>query len=71
MWGVTLFILERRLPNEWFWALYIVQISNVSGSMGDVYTVWKLVHMPSDIIVRDTGTLMTIYRPKTESETDK
>ena len=71
VWGCVLLALELLLPKWWFWAVYIVQISNVSGSMGDVYTVWKLSKMPSDILVRDTGTLMTVYRPRMESGTDK
>lgn len=64
--GTVLALLELFLPAWWFWSLYIVQISNVSGSMGDVYTVWRLASRPGDVLIRDTGTRMCLYRINTE-----
>ena len=66
-----LFVLERALPAEWFWLLYIVQISNVSGSMGDVYAVLYLSRLPRNIVIQDTGTRMRIFAPRPENEESK
>lgn len=71
IWGVVLFVLERTLPVEWFWLLYIVQISNISGSMGDVYAVLYLSQMPKNIVIQDTGTRMRILAPRPENEESK
>lgn len=71
LWGVALFVLERALPAGWFWLLYIVQISNVSGSVGDVYCVLHLRKLPENIVVQDTGTRMTIFAPRPEKEEQK
>lgn len=62
IWGVALQILIAALPEAWFWPLWAVQISNVSGSAGDIYCVLHLSRLPEDILIRDTGTRMTIYR---------
>ena len=64
LWGIVLFILERTLPVHWFWLLYFVQISNVSGSMGDVYCVLHLARLPREILIQDTGTRMRIFAPR-------
>lgn len=68
VWGIALFALERALPAEWFWLFYVVQISNVSGSMGDVYCVFALWKYPSDILIQDTGTRMRIFAPRPKGE---
>lgn len=68
VWGIALFALERALPAEWFWLFYVVQISNVSGSMGDVYCVFALRRYPSDILIQDTGTRMRIFAPRPKGE---
>ncbi len=64
IWGVALQILCAALPEGWWWLIWAVQISNVSGSAGDIYCVIHLARMPRDILVRDTGTRMTIYRKR-------
>jgi len=69
--GIALFVLERTLPAGWFWLLYTVQISNVSGSVGDVYCVLHLNKLPGDILIQDTGTRMTIFAPRPENEEQK
>ena len=68
LWGIVLFVLERALPPEWFWLFYIVQISNVSGSMGDVYCVLHLMKRPKDVVIQDTGTRMRILAPAPKIE---
>lgn len=48
-------------PNGWFWVVYLIQASNVSGAMGDVYVTLKFLRMPKGILIKDTGTSMTVY----------
>lgn len=68
VWGAALFALERTLPAEWFWLLYLIQISNVSGSVGDVYCVIALARRPKDILIQDLGTRMRIFAPRPDDE---
>lgn len=68
IWGAALAVLERMLPNHWFWIVYIIQISNVSGSMGDVYCVLHLSRLPKEILIQDTGTRMRILAPRPTNE---
>ena len=62
LWGVALQIAIAMLPPEWFWPLWIVQISNLSGSAGDMYTVWALMGMKGDLLIQDTGVRMRIMK---------
>lgn len=62
VWGIVLQILIAVLPREWFWPLWITQISNLSGSAGDIYCVWRLSRMKGDLLIRDDGTRMRIMR---------
>lgn len=68
VWGVVLLILTHALPRAWFWLMYILQISNVSGSMGDVYCVLYLRKSPKDVLIQDTGVRMRIFAPKPGTE---
>ena len=67
LWGAALQIAIAALPAAWFWPLWIVQISNLSGSAGDLYTVWALARMEGDLLIQDTGVRMRIMR-KTVTE---
>ena len=67
-WGVALQIAITRLPQAWFWPLWIVQISNLSGSAGDIYTVWALARMKGDLLIQDTGVRMRIMRRVIDKE---
>ncbi|MBE6948456.1 MAG: DUF3267 domain-containing protein [Ruminococcaceae bacterium] len=60
-WGVVLAVINAFVPNEWFWVVYFVQISNISGAAGDMYVTWKFSKMPKDVLVQDNGVGMTVY----------
>ena len=68
VWGVVLFALERTMPAGWLWLFYMIQISNVSGSVGDMYCVLHLRKLPGDILIQDTGTRMRIFAPRPINE---
>ncbi|MBR1560876.1 MAG: DUF3267 domain-containing protein [Clostridia bacterium] len=62
IWGVVLQILIHVLPRLWFWPLWLTQLSNLSGSAGDIYCVHYLARMDGDILIRDDGTRMRVMR---------
>ena len=62
VWGAVLQALIALLPPEWFWPLWLVQLSNLSGSAGDIYCVWTLMRMDGELLIQDTGTRMRIMR---------
>ena len=68
VWGVLLQIAIAKLPGEWFWPLWIVQISNLSGSAGDSYTAWALARMKGDLLIQDTGVRMRIMKRRVIEE---
>ncbi len=62
--GVLLAIINVLVPIEWFWVVYIIQISNVSGAAGDIFVSCKFAKFPKDILIKDTGVSMTVYSTK-------
>ena len=64
VWGAALQIAIARLPGAWFWPLWIVQISNLSGSAGDLYTAWALLGMEGDLLIQDTGVHMRVMKKR-------
>ena len=62
VWCVILQVLITALPGVWFWPLWAVQISNLSGSAGDIYCAWALIRMDGRLLIQDTGTRMRIMR---------
>lgn len=61
VWGVVLAVLNLLVPTAWFWVVYLIQISNLSGAAGDLYVTVKFSRLPRDILVRDSGVAMTVY----------
>ena len=61
--GIVLLILNILLPSSFFWSIYIIQITNISGAAGDLYVTFKFTKLPRDILVRDDGVAMTVYAP--------
>ncbi len=61
VWGVVLTIINCLVPESWFWVVYFIQISNISGAAGDIYVTAKFRKLPNDILVQDSGVGMTVY----------
>ena len=61
LWGIVLAIINPFVPAEWFWVVYLIQISNISGAAGDFFVTLKFSRFPKDILVRDYGVGMTVY----------
>lgn len=59
--GLVLAVLNLILPLAWFWVIYIIQITNVSGAVGDLFLSVRFARMPRDILIKDTGVSMTVY----------
>ena len=61
LWGVVLAVLQFLVPAAYFWVVYFIQISNISGAAGDLYVTAKFSKLPPDILVQDYGVGMTVY----------
>lgn len=68
LFGAVLFVLMPLVPREWFWVVYGVQITNLSGAAGDFYVTARFLRLPRDILVRDAGSSMTVYRRAEQNE---
>ena len=68
VWGVALQAAIALAPIPWRWLLWIVQISNLSGSAGDLYCAWALARMEGDLLIQDTGVRMRIMKRLTTEE---
>lgn len=61
LWGVLLLIVQCFVPVSWFWVVYLVQITNLSGAAGDYFVTFRFSRLPKDILVRDYGVSMCVY----------
>lgn len=61
LWGIVFAVLAACLPREWFPAVWLWQLMNVSGAAGDFYCSIRILRAPRDTLVQDTGTAMTFY----------
>ena len=61
LWGVVLAVINPFVPAEWFWVVYFIQITNLSGASGDIFVTAKFSRMPADILVHDHGVGMSVY----------
>lgn len=61
VWGVVLAVLSALVPEAWFWVVYFIEISNISGAAGDFYVTARFSRLPDDILVGDYGVGMKVY----------
>lgn len=72
IWGIVFAVLTVFIHSGvWFWVIWLLQVTNVSGAAGDLFCTFKMFKYPGDILVQDTGTEMTVYsRKKSEEKVD-
>lgn len=61
LWGILLAVWSCFVSPEWFWVIYLVQITNLSGAAGDLFVTVKFLKLPEDILVKDYGVSMVVY----------
>lgn len=61
LFGMIFAVLCVFLEGAWFWVIYILQITNISGAAGDLFVTVRFLLLPKDILVRDFGVSMTVY----------
>lgn len=61
LWGAVLAVITLLVSPAWFWVVYFIQITNLSGAAGDLYVTVKFAKMPRDILVSDSGVGMKVY----------
>ncbi len=59
--GIVIAGINAFVPDEWFWVVYLIQISNLSGAVGDYFVVLKFSKMPRDILIQDSGVSMKVF----------
>lgn len=59
--GIVLAMINLFVPVEWFWVVYLIQITNLSGAAGDLFVTVKFSRLPRDILVQDYGVGMKVY----------
>ncbi len=61
LWGIVLAVINPFVSAEWFWVVYMIQLTNISGAAGDLFVTVKFSRMPGDILVQDYGVGMKVY----------
>ena len=63
LWTLLLVLIQLLLPPDWFWVVWLIQISNISGAAGDLFVSQHLRKAPSTVLVQDDGTSMKVFLP--------
>lgn len=66
LYAVIFTILGFVVPAQWFWIVWLLQITNIAGAAGDIYVTWKCLRLPKDILIKDAGTSMQIFAPSSK-----
>ncbi len=59
--GLILLVLNVAFYETDFWLIYIIQVVNISGAAGDFYVGAQIGRTRGELLVRDTGTDMTLF----------
>lgn len=55
-------VINYLVPYDWFWVVFIIQVINISGAAGDIYVFFRLLSIKGELLIKDDGTSMEIYR---------
>jgi len=61
LWGAALTVISLMVPADWFWVLWGVQLTNLSGSAGDLYVFGRVLKKPDNVLVQDNGIVMHLH----------
>lgn len=64
LWGIVLAVINPFVPTEWFWVVYMIQITNLSGAAGDLFVTVKFSRLPAGILIQDYGVGMKVFSKK-------
>lgn len=64
VWTLILTPVCFLVPQDWFWVVWLIEITHLSGCIGDIYVTLRLRCEPEDIYVMDTGVKMTVFGKK-------
>lgn len=64
LWGIVLAVITPLVSAQWFWVVYLIQITNLSGAAGDLFVTVRFSRLPKDILVQDHGVGMKVYSQK-------
>ena len=64
LFGVIFVIACAFFDGAWFWVLFFLQITNISGAAGDAFVTVRFMLFPRDILVSDNGVGMNVYSKK-------
>lgn len=61
VFGLIFLVLQFVVPRTWFWVVWVLQISNVSGAAGDIYVSILTARSHKTILAEDTGVGMAFF----------
>ncbi len=61
VWGIVLALLLKDVPECYWWYLYAVQILNISGCVGDLFVVYRILKAPKETLALDSGLSMKFF----------
>ncbi len=64
LWGIVIAVVNPFVPIEWFWVVYFIQITNLSGAAGDLFVTVKFSLLPKNILIKDYGVGMIVFSKK-------
>lgn len=59
--GIILAVMNFIVPPSWFMVVYLIQAVNIGGSAKNYYIVLKLMELSKDILIKNSGTAMTVF----------
>lgn len=61
LWGSVLTAASLMVPADWFWVFWGVQLTNLSGSAGDLYVFGRVLKKPDNVLVQDNGIVIHLH----------
>ena len=65
--GIVVGIANMLVPSGWFWIVYMIQVVNISGAVGDAYVIYTALKLPDDCLIKDDGLEVSVFA-KTSAE---
>ncbi len=68
VFAVLLGVLQFFVAEDFFWVVWLIQITNISGAAGDFYVTARFLRLEGDVLIGDYGVGMTVYEKAEKSK---
>lgn len=69
--GLAVLFANLLAPPQFFWTFYMLQVANLSCTMGNIHTAYRVMKLPGQVRIARTRQGLVLYQPSSQGNLEK